>query len=278
MSEEAKVEDVEINLEAEVTEAVVEVEHSPAESEALKHGWKPQDDWEGNDEDFISAPEFNRRAELFDKIARQGRDLKQIDSKYNPLMQMQGKIAEKTRKDTIAELMEAKTEAYANEDFSRVVELDEQIAVEKFNSTYIPPDAAPAQANPEFVVWANDNPWYESNAEMAELADAFGAAYGNKEVANGRNPQSISMEEVLAHVNKKMQPMLKSTPSRGSKPSAVEGAGKSAGKRGTKKGAFSEGDLSVDQKTIMYDIMKSDSTFTKEMYIDSLVEIGELTK
>lgn len=260
---------IEIDLEKEAP-VVEEVVHSPAETEALKHGWKPEDSWEGEAEDFISAPEFNRRAELFDKIARQSRDLKQVDSKYNQLMEMQTKIAEKAKSAAIEELMEQKAEAYAAEEFTKVVELDEKIAVEK--NTVVAPVPTP-EKNPEFESWAQNNEWYAADTELADLADAFGNAYGNRQKANGYVP---TMEEVLAHVDSKMKPHLK--PTRTTAAPAVEGASKSIGKRGPKKSGFTKKDLSPDQKEIMNDIIKTDPEFTEQMYIDSLIEIGELTK
>lgn len=278
MSEEA-IKEVEINLEevgTEIPGEVAPVEYTAAEQEAMKHGWKPQTEWEGDEDDFISAPEFNRRAELFDKIARQSRDLKQIDAKYNQLIKMQSKIAEKAKEETIKELMEQKTEAYAREDFSKVVELDEKIAEEK-NATVLP-EAPSNTVDPHFTAWTQENTWYENDADLADLADAFGMAYGQKEIKKGRDPNSITMDEVLAHVDSKMKPHLNVSPARGTKAPAVEGASKSAGKRPAKKAAFTEADLSEDQKVIMNDIIKSDPSFTKEMYIESLVQIGELTK
>jgi len=248
-------------------------EYSKAEQEALKHGWKPKDNWEGSDDDFISAPEFNRRAELFDKIASQGRQLKQIDSKYNQVLSLQAKLTEKAREQAIKELMEQKTAAYANEEFAKVVEIDEQIAAEK-STPVIETPTAPADS-PEFLEWAKENSWYTTDPDLAELADTYGLAYGNKQAAAGRDVSTISMEELLNHVDKKMKPIL-NKPAPSAQP-AVEAGSRGVGQRGSKK-SFTEKDLTQDQKTIMRDIIKHDPSFTKEMYIESLVEIGELTK
>ena len=50
------------NLEQEAPEL------SPIEQKAIQMGWRPKEQFEGDEEEFIDAKEFVRRQPLFDRI------------------------------------------------------------------------------------------------------------------------------------------------------------------------------------------------------------------
>jgi cytochrome c556 len=64
----------------EPTEAPVEQapQRSDIETRALEMGWRPKEEFEGSEDDFIDAKEFVRRKPLFEKIEHQSKELKQI--------------------------------------------------------------------------------------------------------------------------------------------------------------------------------------------------------
>lgn len=269
MSEEALQEEVVVEEEA----IVEEVTYTAAEQQAMKHGWKPQENWEGSKDDFITAPEFNRRAELFDKIARQSKEIKEVKDQFTKLAAHQSKVAEKAKQEVLEALKEEKIKAYADEDFEKVVEIDEKIAVER--NTEIP--EVNKQPDPAFDEWAARNEWYSNDTELTELADALGIAYGNAQVKKGRSADSITMDEVLTYVDSKMKKHI-STNAQERAPSAVESATKSPSKRSTKssKPKFTAKDLNNDQLELMRGIIKADPLMTEAAYIEELVKIGEL--
>ena len=64
---------------------------SPIEEKAIQMGWRPKDQFEGDEEEFIDAKEFVRRQPLFDRIENQNKQLKifsqrQHASQYPKLM------------------------------------------------------------------------------------------------------------------------------------------------------------------------------------------------
>ena len=75
MTEEVKV------LESEKQEVVptepINNEPSDIEQRAMDLGWRPKEDFEGDEATFIDAAEFVRRQPLFDKIESMGRELKE---------------------------------------------------------------------------------------------------------------------------------------------------------------------------------------------------------
>ena len=53
-------------------------ELSPIEQKAISMGWRPKDQFEGDEEEFIDAKEFVRRQPLFDRIENQNKQLKNV--------------------------------------------------------------------------------------------------------------------------------------------------------------------------------------------------------
>ena len=52
-------------------------ELSPIEQKALEMGWRPKEEFEGEEADFIDATEFVRRKPLFEKIDTVGKELRE---------------------------------------------------------------------------------------------------------------------------------------------------------------------------------------------------------
>ena len=61
------------------------VEYSKIELEAMEMGWRPKEEFNGEEDDFIDAKEFVRRKPLFDKIDSTTRELKQFKKAFDAL-------------------------------------------------------------------------------------------------------------------------------------------------------------------------------------------------
>lgn len=62
------------NVNVEGVEQVVEKPApAPYEAKALEMGWRPKEEWDGPEEDFIDAKEYVRRKSLFEKIEHQNK-------------------------------------------------------------------------------------------------------------------------------------------------------------------------------------------------------------
>ena len=75
MTEEIKDVEVPEGTGEEQTQEKKAPELSAVEQKAIEMGWKPKDNFDGEETDFIDAAEFVRRKPLFDKIDTVGKDL-----------------------------------------------------------------------------------------------------------------------------------------------------------------------------------------------------------
>ena len=65
-------------LNQEQLEQPSEPKHSEVELRAMEMGWRPKEEYNGDEENFIDAKEFVRRKPLFDKIEHQGKQIKAV--------------------------------------------------------------------------------------------------------------------------------------------------------------------------------------------------------
>ena len=118
------------NTEAETSSA----DTNPAMEKALAGGWRPVDEWEGNQEDWVDYREFNVRGELMGRIQEQSGILnnykKQITEQQQALKDladMQDKIAQREHDKIMRQLKAAKAEAIENSDGEQVNVIDDEI-------------------------------------------------------------------------------------------------------------------------------------------------------
>lgn len=79
-------------------------EVSPVEEKARDLGWKPKEEFHGDEEQFIDAGEFLRRKPLFDKIEHMGKELKETKKVLNLLQSHHSKVKETEYNRALAEL------------------------------------------------------------------------------------------------------------------------------------------------------------------------------
>lgn len=246
---------------------VTEPEYSELEVKAMDMGWKPQSDFgDENDKDFLSAKEFVGRKEIYDEIHSLKRALKNQKKSFNTLTDHHNKVKETERQKAIDELKSEKALALKEEEYERVVEIDEELA-EKRSETSTTEDSA-EQINEDFNEWVTDNSWYQDDDDLRSEADELGEIYWR------RNPEK-SRKEVYGYVSEKIKKMNsdkfenenrgKSNPVEGKRPS-----GKSRS-----KSKYSSKDLTSEQKSIMNNFVRQ-GVMTEEQYINELVSIGEV--
>jgi len=247
------------------------VEPTPIEAEAALQGWVPEEEWveNGRDpKDWRPAKEFLDRGELFKTIHSTKRDLKQTQAALTALQRHQQFMFEKGYQRALTDLKKEKRVAIKNEDFERLEEIEEQIEeVTEQHQEAKQELAQAAQAaqvtgpHPEFVEWQGRNPWYSTDSDLREFADASGLIYYNK------NP-GISPQDVLRYVETSVR---KKFPEKfGVKkaaPNAVAGVDRSGvnGKKAPKV-AF---ELDEMEREIMNTLVKS-GVMTEEQYITDL--------
>lgn len=240
---------------------IEKVEPSPIEQKAMEMGWKPKEQFSGNEEDFIDAKEFVSRQPLYDTISHTKRELKQLRDSFDALKNHYTNVREFEYKRALDSLKKERQNAVSNGDGEKFEELDNEIkAVEKQRMALARSreEVAPAPA-PEFERFLNNNSWYSNVKYMREFADEYGTRL---------HAQGMSPEEVLKEVEKAVRkefPQKFVNPNREQAP-IVEGGSK--GTAGKKVEIFK---LTQQEEQVFATLHRNDpKTFTREKYIEQI--------
>ena len=119
------------NKEIPVPPVEVEVKLSAAEEKALEQGWVPQDEWEGDPDQWRPAKEYLDRGELFKKIEDQNRTIKEFKRALDDLKGHHAKTRETEYARALTALKEQKKTALEDGDAAAVIKLDDEIDLVK---------------------------------------------------------------------------------------------------------------------------------------------------
>lgn len=235
-----------------------DVELSETEQQAYDKGWRSEAEFKGDEGTWIDAKEFVGRQPLYDGLSKQSKRIKALESVVKTITD-QAAETEKTAMDRAkAQLKAKRVQAHKDEDYDRVVELeDEQRAIEAKEV------AAEPEVPPEFIDWREDNDWYGSNVDATMFADAYAQQLNSTE-----HGLSIAQfyKQVGEHVKEKMpQEFGGKLPNRGNPPSS-KGAGR-------KKAGVGFAQLTDDQKKVCREYEQM-GIMTKEKYIAELDAMG----
>lgn len=258
-----------------------EVQHSVEEEKAIASGWRPQEEWEGAPDEWVTAKEYNFRGELMGRISKQGKELgesKAAIAELNTALKEMGKINKKTAereyKKALADLKQQKVAALDEGDSATVVEVDEQIA--EMNKAYedmgreeTAQQDAQVQPDPAVAKWLSDpkNDWYHNNVAMRGAADA---------IADQLAAEGVAPAEMLTKVEETMKqtfPQAFNKPVRQA-PVVNDPAQRGSGGKGKKVTASS---LNAEQKKVAHRLVESGAFETVQEYVDQLAELGEIS-
>lgn len=250
------------DLKVDVTPEQEQPEVSPIELRAKELGWRPKEEFSGEDDNFVDAKEFVQRQPLFEKIEHQSRELKNMKKSLNALQGHYTKVQEVEYQRALAALQASKAEAINEADGQRAVQIDAQIdkAKNEFQRIKQAEQAAPDNDPAEFVSWKEKNTWYEKDESMRLLADAYGLKLSK---------EGLSPPEVLKAVAKKVKdefPHKFVNPNKANAPDVGVSGGSG---RSSSNERF---ELSDMERSIMNTLVR-DGTMTKDQYIADLKKI-----
>jgi len=237
-------------------------ELSPVEQKASEQGWVPQDEWDGDPEQWRPAKEFLDRGELFKKIEDQNRTIKEFKRALDDLKGHHAKTRETEYKRALDALKAQKIAALEEGDAAAVIKLDDQIDLVKDEQSKLRQSADQQQepgVNPEFTNWVDKNKWYETSQPMRAYADALGRDLAYK---------GLTPSEVLAEVERQVKqefPNKFTNPNR-QKPGAVEGSTNKGGKQAN------EVVLSDDERRVMQRFVRT-GVMTEKQYMEELKRV-----
>lgn len=224
---------------------------SAAEQQAMEQGWVPQDEWEGDPDQWRPAKEFLDRGELFKKIEDQNRTIKEFKRALDDLKGHHAKTRETEYARAIQALKAQKIAALEDGDAAAVVKLDDQIDLVKDEQSKLKQAAVQPQQdqlNPEFVNWVDKNKWYETSQPMRAYADALGRDLAYKGLAPG---------EVLKEVERQVRDEFpqKFRNANRDKPGAVESSTNKGGRAGNDSVSLSDDERRVMQRFVRTGVM-----------------------
>lgn len=273
-----------INTEEENLEDQVTL--TPEEARASDGGWRPQEEWQGEEDEWIDARTFNKNGEFMDRIKSQTSQLRGQDKKISKLETSIQNLAEHNKKiDEVAfkkalnELKGLKRDALDIGDNDQVVEIDDQINdLKSIQKEADQPNIEEPQENinPEVVDWIEQNNWYKTDTMLRGAADAL-----TLEIVQAYPELRNSPSEVLKKVEVRMKEEFPSkfgkTTRRGSVQTVSEpgqadetNRSKGSGKKFTSK-HLNEMQMQMGKTFVETGAMKN-----LNEYASQLAEIGEL--
>lgn len=243
-----------------------EVQPSEIELRALDMGWRPREEFEGSDDDFIDAKEFVRRKPLFDKIEATSKELKQVRKALEQFKTHYSSVKETEYNRALSALKAARKDALENNEGDRFESLDAEIKVvekqfeqaKQEKETPIVKDEP--EVVPEFAAWKDRNPWYDSKRYMKAYADDIGVEYHKK----GLSPFEV-LKKVEQDVRKKF-PDEFVNPRKAQAPNV-----ESSNSNGSKTDKAEEG-LTAIERSMMNTLVRG-GHLTKEQYLADLKAI-----
>lgn len=242
---------------------------SPIEEKAISMGWRPKEQFEGDEEEFIDAKEFVRRQPLFDRIESQNKQLKNVTKALESFKLHYTKVEEAAVQKAINQLKAQRKNALAEGDGDSFELFDDEIkkAEQQLSAIEVAknkPIVEEEIVHPEWQAFQSRNPWYNTTGYMRKFADEIGSELAAKGVA----PVEV-LKQVEQAVRKEF-PNKFVNPNKENAPTVEQG-------RGTNKPASkdSESFMNEQERKVMNDLVRS-GLLTKEKYIADLKAIKGL--
>lgn len=251
---------------------------SQAEITAMEQGWKPLSEWEGEEDDWVTAPEFNRRGELMDRIKAQSKTLSRTQHKVEELgqalrtvMNNREKELQQERDRVLRELRNEKVDALRVGDAEAIVEIDDRINELRASALTQEVSAPPQrrQAPREVVEWTQNTEWYRNNSAMRGAADAVAFEYAKA------NPDSIQDPmQILQHVEREIKKAFPSHFTRKA-PAGPGDTNSTVSPKGSSK-RITARSLSEEQARIARTMVSAGAIKDVDEYARQLHHLGEL--
>ena len=246
---------------SEPQEQTQEKQYSAIEQKALDQGWRPKEEFEGDPEAFIDAPEFVRRGELFSKIEHQSKELKAVKAALDALKTHHSRVKEVEYDRALKALQNARKQALVDGETERFLELEQRIEEVKEEKQAYDTELEQVKVepvrdiNPEFTAWIDKNSWYETSKPMRAYADKLGVELAQE----GHSPSDV-LRLVEREVKKEFAHKFQNQ--KAARPQAVE----SSVRTGTKPDTFQ---MTDDERTIMRKLVRA-GAMSEQEYIAEL--------
>jgi regulator of replication initiation timing len=238
-------------------------EFTEVEHRAMEMGWRPLEEFDGDEASFIDAKEFVNRKPLFDKIEHQSKQIKAVTKALEALKTHYTTVEVASYNRALSNLKAERKQALTDGDGDKFEEIDTQIKTVEAQAADIKriqdtPAVESGDTHPEFQAWSNRNPWYNTTTYMRAYADEVGTKFAQQGMAPG---------EVLKEVEKAVRqefPQKFRNPNKDTAPDVSSSQG--APRRGREE---STGGLNEQELRIMNTLVRG-GHITKEKYLADL--------
>ncbi len=257
---------------------------NPHEEAAIKAGWRPQEEWEGDLEDWVDAKEFNRRGEYMDRIKSQSSTIKKLEKRLakneealDALADHHRKVQEDAYKKALNDLKGLKREALDIGDNEKVVDIDDRIdELKRVRDKEISEQQTNTkdntdQSNPEVDQWLEDNSWYKSDLALQGAMNAIVQDLVKKDPSLFGKTEALDMAKEL--LQEEFPQKFKRRASAVSEPTSGQGTNKTSG---TTKVQGLVRKLTAEQRRFADGFIKAGAIKSYEEYAQQLHDIGEI--
>lgn len=254
-----------------------EPQYTEEEQRALQHGWTPKKEWDGPEDEWISAKIFNMRGDFFSRIAKDKREISELRQAVGELVEHSKKTYDEGYKAGLAKLQAERRTAIEEGDTQRAFAIDDEIdnfkeehstkkkQFEERISQTKQPD------NPIFDQWHANNGWY--------LTDGAATAYANEltvDAAKSAQQTGVPLDysKLLQEITRKVTqkfPEKFGGSSKSTKKDVVDSGSRSSSSSSEEsiKNTVdaSEKSMTDEERQIMNTILKS-TKMTKKQYLE----------
>jgi len=231
------------NLDQVVEETVedqVELDLSPAEQRAYNDGWRPEDQFEGNPDNWKTAEAYNLYGEMQGEVRAAKAETRRLKEDTEARIANLNKYHEAQQTAAINDLKAKQRQAVSEADTEEFDRLETQI---KQHETVDPAPVTQQAKDPVIAAWEEKNPWIgEPGNEKAEQAQAFWAVAAAKPGATAQSALDYVDQQIA-----KLHPDQIPTNPRRNMPTQTEQSSPRSRQRGNKD--LTMNDLTSDERS-----------------------------
>lgn len=248
------------------------------EDKARLSGWKPQEEWEGNPEEWIDARTFNKNGEYIEHIKslssenkKAQKKLAKLEKEFATLAEHHSKVAQIEREKAMKELKAARKEAFSVLDMDKVEEIEsrmDDLRDEEYRSKNSVKETG-SQSNPAVDAWMEQNTWYGSDELLTAAANGLIQQAINKDPSRSEDAEGV-LEEVALKLKKEFPNKF------GTARTRTTSATLESGSEGQAKPVSYARRLNDQQRRIGETFVRQGAIKNLEEYAKQLHEIGEI--
>lgn len=235
---------------------VADHDYTEVELQAIEHGWKPREEYEGDPAKWRDAQLFMTLKPFYERIESQNRQIKENKKAFLQIAKDMQQVKDAAYRKAVADLKAQKKDAMQEGDFDRVELLEDQLGHIHEQKRIQDAQQQAIESDPvdqsELLDWQKRNTWYERDEDLRDWADARGVKLFN---------QGIDRSEVLRQLE---QEVKKKFPEKFTNPNRDRASAVTAGVKSPAKAE--KLDMSPEEIRIMENIVRT-GAITKEEYL-----------